>query len=459
MKLIFMFILMIGGSKLFAQLSKLENYQVDSLKNVIKNAKHDTTKANCYIFWDNIIYVSNPKLDSILVCEIESICYHNLRKKLNKKESDSFKKSLAFAWMGKGIIFSSNGDYAKAMNYYTKSLRVYVSFGDKSKEAGSLINIANIYSEQGDSKKAIEFLTKSLNLLVKMNDKNSISNCLVNLGTAYMQKQDFENSIKYYKQCITISNEIGNKRAEAFSLINIGEIYVIKNQTKKALNYCTRGLLISEDIGDDRGISFALNQIGAVHKLEGNYVLAIENCRRALNLSRKIGVITEAVDAAQNLYECYKANKNHELALNMHELFIQLRDSLGSDDNHKEIIRQQYKYDYEKKTLADSIRQSDEKKVNNAIIKQVQTKQYALILVLFLTFVFGIFMFNRLRITRKQKSIIEHQKLVVEEQKLMVDSKQKAVMDSIHYAKRIQDAILPNSKVVQRTLNRLKNKS
>ncbi|HET6245945.1 MAG: hypothetical protein H0V01_06940 [Bacteroidetes bacterium] len=44
-----------------------------------------------------------------------------------------------------------------------------------------------------------------------------------------------------------------------------------------------------------------------------------------------------------------------------------------------------------------------------------------------------------LRITKKQKSKIEEQKHIVEE-------KQNEVFDSIHYAKRIQEAILPIEK-------------
>jgi serine phosphatase RsbU (regulator of sigma subunit) len=46
--------------------------------------------------------------------------------------------------------------------------------------------------------------------------------------------------------------------------------------------------------------------------------------------------------------------------------------------------------------------------------------------------------FNRLRLTRKQKSIIENQKNLVEE-------KQKEILDSIHYARRIQQAMLKDN--------------
>ena len=50
--------------------------------------------------------------------------------------------------------------------------------------------------------------------------------------------------------------------------------------------------------------------------------------------------------------------------------------------------------------------------------------------------------------TQKQKKLIEAQKKLVEE-------KQKEILDSIHYARRIQNAILPTEKYIDKTLKRL----
>jgi hypothetical protein len=62
-------------------------------------------------------------------------------------------------------------------------------------------------------------------------------------------------------------------------------------------------------------------------------------------------------------------------------------------------------------------------------------------------------MFNRFRITQKQK-------LVIEEQKQIVDEKQKEIIDSINYAKRIQQAQLPTEKYINKNLSKLnKDKS
>ena len=57
-------------------------------------------------------------------------------------------------------------------------------------------------------------------------------------------------------------------------------------------------------------------------------------------------------------------------------------------------------------------------------------------------------MVQRLRLTNKQKKIIEQQKHVIEE-------KQKEMLDSIHYAKRIQRALLTSEKYIHRKMKEL----
>ena len=95
---------------------------------------------------------------------------------------------------------------------------------------------------------------------------------------------------------------------------------------------------------------------------------------------------------------------------------------------------------------------SEEKKLTTVKLKQEQSQRYFLYGGLGLTILFGIFMFNRFRITKKQKNIINEQKTIVENQKKLVEEKQKEVLDSIRYAKRIQQSLMPTEKFIERIL-------
>lgn len=67
--------------------------------------------------------------------------------------------------------------------------------------------------------------------------------------------------------------------------------------------------------------------------------------------------------------------------------------------------------------------------------------------------------FRSLQINKKKNKIISEQKTLVEHQKKVVEEKQKEILDSIHYAKRIQTALLTNEKYIERIINKNKGQS
>ena len=76
---------------------------------------------------------------------------------------------------------------------------------------------------------------------------------------------------------------------------------------------------------------------------------------------------------------------------------------------------------------------------------------------LVLVIVFSGFIFKSLRTTRKQKLLIEIKNKETEEQKKTIEMKQKENLDSIHYAKRIQTALIPNEKYIAKVINKLRS--
>ena len=61
-------------------------------------------------------------------------------------------------------------------------------------------------------------------------------------------------------------------------------------------------------------------------------------------------------------------------------------------------------------------------------------------------------MFNRYRLISRQKRIIEIKNKETEEQKIIIEEKQKEILSSISYAKRLQEAILPPLSLIDKHL-------
>ncbi|MEZ4939150.1 MAG: SpoIIE family protein phosphatase [Crocinitomicaceae bacterium] len=100
-----------------------------------------------------------------------------------------------------------------------------------------------------------------------------------------------------------------------------------------------------------------------------------------------------------------------------------------------------------------------EKEQSRFIAEQEKRNSYYSYGGLLLSVFFGIFIFNRFRVSQKQKKIIEEQKKqsdelrnLAEHQKELVEEKNKEILDSINYAKRIQTAILPPDHLIKKSL-------
>jgi uncharacterized membrane-anchored protein YhcB (DUF1043 family) len=63
----------------------------------------------------------------------------------------------------------------------------------------------------------------------------------------------------------------------------------------------------------------------------------------------------------------------------MFELYIETRDSIDSEGNQKEVIKQKYKYEYEKAAVTDSIAYAKEQILQEVKLDKARTQQYGLI--------------------------------------------------------------------------------
>ena len=365
-------------------------------------------------------------------------------------ESVNNQKQMAAALNTQGVSFVIRGNYAKAIEYQTKSLKIREEIGDKNGIAASLGNIGIIYKKQGDYAKAIEYYTRSLKIREEIGNKKGIAGSLNNIGIIYKKQGDCAKAIEYYTRSLKIREELGNKIGIANSLINIGNVYYKQGDYVKAIDYYTRSLKMFEELGDKKGIAISLICIGNVYYKQGDYAKALEKLTKSLSIAQEIGDVEQIKYASYNLWKKNKKLKKHKQSLEMHELYIEMRDSLLSIENKEAIIQQEFKYKYEKEQALADAKHQEQMALSAEREKQQQLIAYSAGGGLVMVLLFAFFILNRLQLTRRQKKVIEEQKQkveeqkqVVEEQKQKVEEQKKDITDSIRYAENIQKALLP----------------
>jgi serine phosphatase RsbU (regulator of sigma subunit) len=469
---------------------------LDSLNKIIDSPKsHDTSLVRAYKEVAEFLYYYNPDTIFPISKKFESIILEKIDLYDSKEVKREFKKQLANAYNNYGVYYNDIGDIEKAtiynfksldlyeeieflegqgtalnniaisydnqgaistaLRYYNKSLAIREKISDRPGVAISLYNIAYIYSSQGEVYKALEYFEKSLKIERELGSEMGIAFCLNSIGETYLMLDKLDESKKYIDSAFQIRKTLGDEIGKAQSFENMAEIYNTKNDYDSALIYMHKALDIRETGGALRDLCFNLFNIGGIYVKQGDIENAKKYAERSNEIAEEIQYPSSIRNVSLLLSEIYEASNKPQLALKYYKKYVVMRDSVKNQKTQRAAVQREIQYNYERKLTADSIRYENQAIVNDALISkqkaELQVKrnqQFLLFGGLTLLLAFLIFLYNRFRVIRKQKGIIEIQRASSEMQRKVVEAKNKEITDSIMYAKRIQEAILPSKKVL-----------
>jgi len=416
---------------------------IDSLKIVLKNAEHDTTR--CKILGMMVEFEYDNKIWPIYNEQLYELTKKNIESATTDKLKKPYLAHFASAINNKGFLAQEFGNISKALEYYYSALKVQEQVNDKKGMATTINNIAYIYMHQGDLNKSLESVEKAMKLQIDMQDNGGIASSLNNLGNIYKKKGEIAKALDYFNQSLELERKINDQFGASVCLSNIGDIYIEQKKYKEGIEYISQSLKIREEMNELDGISYNLNRLANIMLDLNRLDEALEYGTKSFKVAKELNYIENIRNASKTLYKIYKKQNNTEQALKMYELFFQMHDSISNEATRKSSIKNQLQYEYDKKATADSVRVTEEKKVITAQLKQEKTQRFALYGGLALVALFGGVMYNRFKISQKQKYIIEKQKEIV-------DEKQLEILDSIHYAKRIQNALMANADFINKHL-------
>jgi tetratricopeptide (TPR) repeat protein len=413
----------------------------------------------------------------------------NFEESLKMQEELGYVEGVAQCLRQIADIYNDRGNAVKALEYHHRSLKLAEDSKDKKGVAQAITYIALVYEKQGEKAKAMEYFKKALSISEELNDKQSIANSLANMASVYRRigdpaitsspqaskKAGILRALELYKKSLALSEQISSLQQMGNCHNAMGVLYLqiadgdavseevtAEQAQEKAVEHLSQCLAIYEKMKDRKGLSACYCNIAGVYERQKKYDKALAFCKLGSEIAKEVRSVINMRNLAQRTYEISKKAGNEKLALENFELYIKMRDSISNTETKKAAIRSQLKYEYEKQSAADSVAHAKESEIKNvelkrqtAEIKAKKNQQYALFGGLFLVCLFGVFMFNRYKVTQKQKTVIEHQKEIVDEQKKLVEEKQREVLDSIHYAKRIQLALIPSEKRVHLILKRM----
>lgn len=339
----------------------------------------------------------------------------NFSQSLKTYEERAAKKEIATCLYNIGLVFFQQGDLSQALAYLSRSEKQCEEIGKRGLLGKALNILGVIYSGQDDLAQALDYFSRSLKIRKESGQQGGIAGTMTNIGSIYEKLGDGAKAIEYFTQSLEISEERGSKRTMAGTLGAMGNHYFTQGDYSKALEYNTRSLLIKEEIGDKQGIAYSLISIGKEDLRQGNSTRAIRSFTRALTLAQEMGNIESIKSAAWSLFATYKASGKYQQSLEMHERYIQMRDSIQNKENTKILLRNEFEFEYDKQKALDDLENEKELAIETQKKVNQQRLSMAIGIGLLLISLLAIGIFNRLKVTRRQKVIIEEQKARAEQ--------------------------------------------
>lgn len=363
-------------------------------------------------------------------------------------ESAGYKNGMAKCLNNTGIVLWEQGKYDRSLEYHLKALSLREETGDKRGIADSYENIGLVYYRQGNYRKAIDYSEKSLQIEVETGDSNGIAWSLNNIGILYYEQNKYDTAVGYYLKALKIFESMGNKKGMSFTYNNIGCIYGEQGINDKAMEYHLKSLRIKEETGDKYGIASSFLNLGWTHLNMKHYQEAIDYLNRGIEIAKEINSKEALKDLYQAMSETFAEMDNFRKAYEYHLLFSAVKDTMFSEESNKKIAEMQTKYETEKKEKEILVLKKEKEK--EAAVAKAESRRQRLALWLVVAVaaavaVIAIIIYRSLRSSNFQKKIIEGQKKMVEE-------KNRNIMDSIEYAKRIQKALLTTDNYIRQYL-------
>jgi tetratricopeptide (TPR) repeat protein len=269
-----------------------------------------------------------------------------------------------------GLIYREKGAYLTALEYVQKSLAINEKLRDTAAISGDYNNLANIYKDRQDRGKALLYYEKSL--AIKGSDKNGVALIYNNMGATYAAEENLqEKALEYYRKSLDIRLETGDKVGAAVNYHNMGQAYAKMGDYDLARQYLQKGIELHQEIGDKNGVANAWYILGDISNLQNQNRTAVKWCDKSLALSREIGALPIERRACHCLYQAYKTLGEPGRALEYHELFKKLSDSLQQEDLEIRLSQ----LEFQREIFADSLSREEERlKVELAHQSEIRKK-------------------------------------------------------------------------------------
>jgi serine phosphatase RsbU (regulator of sigma subunit) len=361
---------------------------------------------------------------------------------LKLAEGINHKRYIATSLHNLGNGHYNLGEYKLALFCYLKAFHIHEALGNKKGLLTASGSIGNVFLDMRQPDQALKYLEQTLVISKELNNKRGMASALLSIGTVYSEKKDFKKALEYGFESLKIFQDINLKEAVATCFNNIADSYHNMKDYPKAMFYVTKAFETYKETGNVYGMALALNNLGDFYTSTGDPEKALTYYKRGLEQAKLIGATDRIVAAYRGISQAYKKMGKYREALNMNEIFQKMNDSIYNTESAKQLAEMQTRFETEKKAKEIDLLTKDKKIKEDELSRQrliIWTIAIGGVLVLLL----ALLAIRANGQKRKANRELEVKNKKIETAYNIIEVQHKDIKDSIRYAERLQNAILP----------------
>jgi len=379
---------------------------------------------------------------------LEAIDSLNLGLALAKEIHDSLTQTNCLNMLGNS--YGNLGDFPKSLDYFQTGMSLEEKMVLQPNLHWYYNNIGNIYMQQNNFSKALPYFHKAVQVEKRTKNPQALSFTTKNIGGVYALLKINDSAIYYFNQSLKYAKQINDTLSIGDIYNDIASFYVLLKQYNAANIYSMKVYTISKKMGYMDMYSTNLITLGSINIGLKKYALAESYLMEALTLFKKMKSKAGVNSAFQELSALYKAQNDFKKSYEYYKLFSDTKDSMLNVENSRIVMEMNTKYTSKKKEKEiELLKKNEEIQVLELSKKKNELRnQRTISIVIFsgsiLLMLVAILLFSRYRLKKKANDQLQKTYNVIEEKNKLIEKSNVLITDSITYAKRIQDAILPS---------------
>ena len=279
-----------------------------------------------------------------------------------------------------------------------QALRIYEEIKDMEGQAAALNNLGTLYNDKKDHKNALPYFKKALAIKQSLNQGRALASTMLNIGNVYYDLKLMDSAFYWYQQSLTNAMQYENNKGIATARSNIGNIYFDREQYQQAIAEYDAALVIDRERNSQEGIAVCLINIGRAFVKLKQFDKSISLLKEGLVNIRAIDYKFHEQNALKYLAEAYEGKGDKASAYSYLQQYINVHDSVYTEESNQSIAEMQTLYETEKKDKQIILLNKE---------KEVQRRtNIFLVVAAVLTFLLGLILWNRYRLKQKTNRLL-----------------------------------------------------